>query len=414
MKKILFCFICIWLFASPFFSASAQQYLQATVYFRSGQSEIGKIYYSNWTVTPQEIRFISESGMEKKCTPSNVEKVEVKRNDGKFEYYKRAEVFVNRSSNKIADLESTSAPRLEKDTLFLQTLMDSKVSIHLFKDNDSDHFFIEKDTIKELIYKQYRPDPNVAALSENNKFRQQLLMLTYDDNQLKSTILAANYTRRTILKIVRSYNEHKGSEIFYEYHPESVKIRFFVGIGVSMSSLISVRSGYEVNYAVGEANKKITTIVTPAIGIILPVPRTNARFLLSNDLSLGKSNFSYDFEPVPPATFNPEKEQIDLNFIQLHTLLRWKAMDKRQRFFLTGGVFNSWIVRDRSRLTIGSAGGQYDKIQRKYDFGITTGLNYGFKQFSIDVRYQVGRGSSPSAYAKTALQRFAIILMYNL
>ncbi len=79
-----------------------------------------------------------------------------------------------------------------------------------------------------------------------------------------------------------------------------------------------------------------------------------------------------------------------------------------------GGLFNSWIYRDKSLLTISTVGGQYKETQRKYDLGLVTGINYGYKRLSIDLRYQLEKGRSNSSFVNTALQRFAAILMYNL
>lgn|GEM_PF-2411001 len=84
------------------------------------------------------------------------------------------------------------------------------------------------------------------------------------------------------------------------------------------------------------------------------------------------------------------------------------------KFFLMGGLFNSWIYRDKSLLTISTVGGQYKETQRKYDLGLVTGINYGYKRLSIDLRYQLEKGRSNSSFVNTALQRFAAILMYNL
>lgn len=404
-------FIC--LTVSVCSTVSAQTYLQATVYFRSGQSETGKVYYSNWTVTPQEIRFINDSGVEKKCVPGNVEKVEVKRKDGKFEYFRSAAVFVNRSSTKIADLEPNYAARLELDTVFLQTLLRSAISIYMLKENDTEHLFVEKDTIQTLIYKQYRPDPNIPVLSVNNRYRQQLLALMYDDAALQKSILAAEYQKRDLLKIVRAYNEHAGNKISYEYRRESVKVRLYVGAGVSLSSLTKVDYKDKISYKI-ETSRQPATLVTPVLGVVVPVPRTNGRFLLSNDFHLSKSDYFYDLTPNYPLVYDPKLEKIVLDQLQMHTFLRWKTLDKQHKFFLIGGMFNNWIYRDKSQLSISTVGGEYDKIQRKYDLGLVGGLNYGYKRLSIDLRYQLEKGRANTADINTALQRFAAILMYNL
>lgn len=385
---------------------AAQRYLPATITFHSGQTESGTIFHGNWIETPQFFRFMNQAGTEQKYGVDELKSVELTRKDGFTEYFECRVVMVNRSSNKLTELETGPAPRMEKDTVFMQTLLRSKINLYLFKEVETEHFFAEKDSLQELVFKQYLKEPNDPTLMKNNRFRQQLLALTIDCPYLREFILNVSYNESAIRKILLEYNKCKETAVEYQFKREKLKIHFYVGVGAVVASLRDIQTDESLLKAFHIIEKEPTVLITPVVGFYFPIPRTNNMFGVKADVSLRNIQYAYGYDYDPDAL-----EKINLTHIRLHTLLQWNAVNRRHKLFLQGGVQNSWLIGNENELTI--SGGN-ENAQREYEFGFVIGAGYGLNRFTFDFRYDQGKGYSTTAAITSTNKTFSVFLHYRL
>ena len=385
---------------------AAQRYLPAAITFHSGQTESGEVFYGNWVETPQSFRFMNKAGVEKKYGVNDLRSVEVTRKDGKKEHYECRSVMVNRSPTKLTELETGPVPRMVSDTVFMQTLLLSEVNFYLFKESEAKHFFVEKDSLQELVFKQYLKDPNDFDLMKNNRFRQQLLALTIDCPYLRDQILKISYEEKQIRDVLLEYNKCKKTEITYQYKPEKLKLHVYAGAGVTAASLLEIMNNNGSPYDIIENDPTIR--FTPIVGFLFPIRRTNERFQVKTDVSLRGIEYAYGYTTAPESL-----EEINLIHLRSQTLLQWNIINQKHKLYLQGGVINSWIIGDESELIYGSAGGEYETVQRKYEFGLVGGAGYSFARIGLDVRYDSGNGYTPSAAVTSSVHTISLFLTYR-
>ncbi len=404
MKNLLLPQLFVLMLCQPL---AAQRYLPATITFHSGQIESGSVYHGSWVETPQFFFFMNQAGTEQKLSVEKIKSVKVTRKDGMVEYFECKEVMVNRSPTKIADLEIGSTPRMEKDTVFLQTFLISEVNLYLLKQDGVNHFFAEKDSLMELVFKQYLTEFNDRKLLKNNRFRQQLLAMTIDCPYLKDRILRISYDEKQIRDVLLEYNKCKKTEIEYQYKPEKLKIHFYAGAGMAMASLreVTANTGFiQMPFEIVKKGPK--TIFSPVAGFLIPIPRTNGRFQIKTDVSLRRFEYAYGFE-------SSGIEEIDITHLRSQTLLQWNFINREHKLHIQGGVHSSWIIEDESVLIYGSAGGEYLTVQRKHEFGMVVGGGYVFDRIGLEVRYDRGQGYTPSAAVSSSVQTLSMFLTYR-
>jgi len=313
---------------------------------------------------------------------------------------------VNRSPTKLTELETGPVPRMVSDTVFMQTLLLSEVNFYLFKESEAKHFFVEKDSLQELVFKQYLKDPNDFDLMKNNRFRQQLLALTIDCPYLRDQILKISYEEKQIRDVLLEYNKCKKTEITYQYKPEKLKLHVYAGAGVTAASLLEIMNNNGSPYDIIENDPTIR--FTPIVGFLFPIRRTNERFQVKTDVSLRGIEYAYGYTTAPESL-----EEINLIHLRSQTLLQWNIINQKHKLYLQGGVINSWIIGDESELIYGSAGGEYETVQRKYEFGLVGGAGYSFARIGLDVRYDSGNGYTPSAAVTSSVHTISLFLTYR-
>lgn len=393
---------------TPLFS---QRYIPATVLFHSGQSETGSVYYGNWVETPQFFRFKDKSGAEKKYGPERIRSIEVTRKDGQTERFESRVVEVNRSPNKLSSLEVGPAPRMVKDTVFLQALLLSDINLYLLFQDNVQHYFAEKDSLKELVFKRYLREPNDPALLTNNRYRQQLLALTIDCAYLKDQILKSSYSEKQIRDVLLEYNRYKKTTVTYRYKPERIKIGFYLGGGLTRLSLLDVQpDGVLIVEPIRIFSRDEKFHFTPVAGFLVPIPRTNERFFIKTDVGLRNIEYAYGIETSNDTIV----EEIKLLHFRSQTLVQWNFLNRRAKMYLQGGIIGSWVIGDESVLNIGSVGGTYKTVQRTRDFGLVAGAGLTFDRLGLEVRYDRSKGYTPSAVISSSLHTFTLFLTCRL
>src|SRR5688572_12361665 len=135
----------------------------------NGDTVKGSIDYKRWDRSPTKITF-------KSVTQSIVySPLDIKSFTVTNEVYISAIVDVDRSPFKITELDNSPNPSYEKDTVFLQSLIQGEKSLlHLKDESAKNHFYIvDNGSFVPLVYKQYTIETKESskALTENLAYK---------------------------------------------------------------------------------------------------------------------------------------------------------------------------------------------------------------------------------------------------
>lgn len=126
----------------------------------------------------------------------------------------KADVELDITGGSAAAVSNGKDPVLEKNTLFLEVLLQSNASLYLYQDGSNYRYFYKvadkADKIKQLIYKKYHYQG--ATVAENTFFRQQLAIDVLCANDRNSKYANLGYNRSSLIDVFQEYNRCNGFE----------------------------------------------------------------------------------------------------------------------------------------------------------------------------------------------------------
>ncbi|MFK7747854.1 MAG: tRNA modification GTPase [Kordia sp.] len=198
----------------------------------------------DWKNNPTEFQYkLSENGEKQTTTIKKVQAFEIY-NAAKYE---RFTVAIDVSYQNLNDLESSDQPRWETQQLFLKTLIEGEASLYSYINGNLRKYFIKSNNVdvQQLVYKKYMATE--SRIGENNQFRRQLWD-ALDCGDLRKKIKNANYTKSSLIKFFKLYNDCKGTGIV-NYEARIKRDRFNISIkpGVNFASA-DVKSNFAPSY----------------------------------------------------------------------------------------------------------------------------------------------------------------------
>lgn len=384
----------------------AQNYLPAVIHFASGESQVGEIFYNFGNNSPRSIRFRDARGKLHSFDALAVRAFSLTRTDGHSEHYVGRQVWINRSPIRVAELETHPVPRMARDTAFLQVLIDGRLPLYSFIEDNRQQFFVEKDTLHTLIFKPYYRQADVRReISQNNRYRQQLLALTLDRPDLQERILKLPYQQGPLVSLLADYQS--ADALRYRWKPEAVSASWHLLAGVSRT---------EVGYPGLDFKPKLQ----PNFGIrlVLPFARTNNRFALQTDLFV-RGVRANAIQETATATVHYR-----LNFWQLrfNPMFAWAALNRPRRKVLLKAGFYTIVARidDNHREIV------YDDpaipAKTEYSFpkmrplesNLSTGIALAFPRTSIELRYDFVTNIFNSERIYAPSNAYSLLFSYHL
>lgn len=201
-----------------------------------------------------------------------------------YKYLSRI-IDIDRSSNMINDLSVHRAPKFQKDTIFLKTLVEGKANLYQYIDGNLERYFYSVDgsDIKQLVYKRFRGSNN--NINVNNQFRQQLW------NELKCGAISSgsiddlDYKKQDMVSFFIKYNKcHGQSFVNYEVKQKRDLFNLWIRPRLNSSSLKIVNS------ALSTRNTDFGNKIGFGIGVeaeyILPFNKTSGLSLLNRRIKV--------------------------------------------------------------------------------------------------------------------------------
>ncbi len=131
--------------------------------------------------------------------------------------YERATVKLDTSSTaNLNSLNENREPQWKEVTVFLEVLVDSKVSLYEYKSGNIKRFFYktENGTIEQLIHKKYTINEGIGPkLISNNDFQKQLWQSVNCGNKSIDDLLELRYRQKELTEYFTDYNNCKNNTI---------------------------------------------------------------------------------------------------------------------------------------------------------------------------------------------------------
>ncbi len=344
---------------------------------------------------------------------SQLKSIEFTRLDGLKERYVCTVVQINRSPFALSALDSDPAPLLQLDTVFLQVLIQSKISFFKLQQRNQLHLFIGSDSIRPLVYKRFVKDGvSSNKFMENNRFRQQLLALTKDCPQLQQRILKLSYNENPIHKLLIDYLLCKKIETDFLFKPEHIRPQIYVAAGIQYAApgLIGFDGFYFFTYP-----STVNWVPTIAAGLNLPIPYSKGGLWFVNELGLRKIDAQINY-----ANRNGIWDwDLQATHLRLHSMVRWNIL-KKERLFIQVGISNGFLLVNNST-EVRSSLGQTPVIKnvniRSYQAGYVGGIGGTYKRFTLEARYDQNNSLNPGTsfrFSGSNVKTFGLTLGYRI
>lgn len=240
-----------------------------------------QIKNEDWLNNPKEFKYKTDLNSEVKTLTINKVKEFGVLNIFKFE---RHLVDIDRSSDRIEELDSDKNPIFNKETLFLKVLVEGSANLYFYEDKGLVRYFFNKDLdkVRQLISKHYLLDAGGFAV--NNRFRGQLWSALKCEDISMNRLKRIKYKKSELLALFKKYNTCRNSEFVSYVNEKSKKDLFRLTIrpGVRSSSLAlrnsiysawdnvdfgknltSFRLGLEAEFVMGFNNNKWAILLEP-------------------------------------------------------------------------------------------------------------------------------------------------------
>ncbi|WJJ98152.1 tRNA modification GTPase [Algibacter luteus] len=298
--------------------------------------------------------------------------------------YVRSSVKIDRSSNKVDELDNERGPTFQEEELFLKVLVEGKSTLYTYVDIGLIRYFysIDKSNIEQLIFKSYiTPEYKIGT---NNRFRNQL----WDDLKCsdikKNRVEKLKYRKSDLVNFFVAYNGCN-NEKYINFEEKQKKDLFNLNIRPRLNI-----SSFESNFS----NSTIKNSLDFGFGL-------EAEFILP----FNKNKWSFIVEPIY-TSFTVEKstnggleDVINYSTIECNAGVRYYFfLNDNSKFFINTSLIYDLRINESTNLTT---------IYMAY------GLGYKYNdKYSIELRHQSPRrlGNDINVDSKT----LSIIFGYSL
>lgn len=412
------------LFAGFIFLTTAygqENYLPGTVIKTNGDTLKGFIDYRNWGVNPSDFDFRTSVGVHPvRLTVSEVDEFSVK-----DEVYVGAVVEVETSVIEESRLDYEPAPKIDIDTIFLQTIYKGDKALYYYmNDRGKENFYIKKDGRFELlVYKKYLSRQGTTSyVRERKDFVGQMNIYLSDCPGMRGKIENSTYTKNNLLRLFQEYASCTSSE--ESFHKKGEGVRFEIGpvAGVSLTRL-KFDSTNEAFDFLENTEFRPSTAFTGGIFFDLVFPRNQGRFSVDNELlfSMFKTDGSYEYIDFN----NTEKKfntEFDYKYLKIINMLRYKIPVGKNYIFINGGISNGfrlkeyqYVKKENTTSYSGTTVFEDEPLRNtsKFEQGLLAGAGIRVKKFSFEARMEIGEGMVSFPSISSRATRYYFLLGYR-
>ncbi len=337
--------------------------------------------------------------------------------------YKRFEVAIDRSSDKLNKLRTNKEPNYTTETLFLKVLVTGDAVLYRYAENNLTRFFynVNGSEVQQLIYKRYKIQNSKVA--QNNRFRQQLWSDVRCQTITIEKVEIMDYFKRDLERYFINYNNCKNPDFKVEVErrnlSEVLNLNIRPGIGLSTTTLERTSGAEEII----EYGSMLSLRLGVELEYILPFNKNKWSLFLEPTfkyLQVKDKEASY----TPPSSFSTVRTVIadlDYNSLELPIGLRHHFfLNDKSKVFVNAALVLDFSFNSKIDVDFRSTGA--NNLIDLYSFDISTSTNFAFgfgynykDVYSIEMQYQGSRGLLNDFVTwKSSYQSFSLIFGYTL
>ena len=325
-------------------------------------------------------------------------------------------------STKLKESYSNDSVKIV-DTVFLRVIIQSKLSLYLFTDNNfKDHFYFTTNTnnYRELIYKKFPVDINgIVYLKENSLYKKQLNSLMSDCSDALTRISRTDFNEKALFNLFRIYNTCLPENLIrFESHSIPSQNSFYLFAGLDITKLNF--TGSDIYY---NENEKFSNSFQPAIGVGVYIPTIRGQKKYSAILELAWKQYDSRSNSY---LFNYYEVDIHfkMNYLKFNTAFKYSHPGKIAPYInlgpsmslLLSSINTIHVFNHDPNLLPNYSREQFKKAYDsplKLSFGIFGGIGINYKKFSFETRYEKYTGFTSNA-ASSNTNSIYLLVIYNL
>jgi hypothetical protein len=371
----------------------SQTYAPAALTLANGAVLKGEVQY-RWPFVFKKVIIRQADGKEVQFDPIQVKTLEITRPDKQQERFVSRIVRVNVSSDNLSSLEEKIAPVMQHDTVLIRTVVQGLTNLYDFKDQHGKlHFFIERDSVEELIYKRFlRTGGGLGNVMENKQFLEQIDRYFKNCPAILRELPYLRYTQADFLKVFKLAASCNLTRNDYFLKKEGNTVDFQISAGISHTYLRFRDNAYlSTNYRAYNYKEQG---IQPSFGLLLEwyLKSTNKQMSLVNELGY----WAYDLKGrydhyYPDFVYTNE---IKKGVVRDGIMFRYHFFNNHPEnaFFLEAGVSAGLIVWDKST-TENNFNNVVTKsslttVDNKFEFGGIAGLGYKWNRVAVEWRVE--------------------------
>lgn len=333
--------------------------------------------------------------------------------------YKKFLAPIEKSPVRVELLSTNPEPEYEHEWVFLNTLVEGKVNLYLYRSGGIDNFFFWKDgKLEPLVHKSYLDGKDI---NQNNQFRAQLYNELNCGNKPAKDFRRINYSAADLINHFAEYNQCAQNEYkIFQKSRRRMKVNLNAKAGMDFSE-ISIEKGYDAGGSKFQPANSLR--VGAELELVLPFKRNKWAVLMESTY----------------RNLNLEEEYIS----RTNTQTTPTYLTLEHKYLTTSGGFRHYFYLNTDFIFFLNAVVSFDiplKTDIKFDrderypmdpelnaVGVNAypALGVGFnlwKSFSAEFRYEMereikGRNFVPTHYdldwsSKTS--SFSILLAYQI
>ncbi len=326
--------------------------------------------------------------------------------------YKRFNVKIDVSSQRLDYLNKDKNLKLIDKTVFLQLLVLGDVNLYKYEGDHFKLFYFNKegnDNPEILIFKEYLIDEKVA---ENNSYRQQLYLALNSAKVSEADFKKLKYSTEDLTNVFMKYNAsdtNKTVNFTKKQNKEVINFRALLGINY-LSSNIAFNNYYSNMDTNISLNSKIIPSLGIEIGYVLPFDQRKWEFFIApNYQNVNLSNTSIS-EPIQLYEIYPNGTKyfdglgtrtadykVSFTKIQVPVGIRYFLfLNKNSKVFLNVGFIFNALLNSNVNYSIKHFDNTNFLLSENTDSSKIYntanpffGLGYSYEKFNFEIRYDV-------------------------
>lgn len=403
---------------------SQENYIQGFVVNTDGDTIHGLIDYRNWGKNPDKISFKKQIS----DNPISFSPLSIKYFGVADEIYAGVIVETDLSRIKNGELEHGKEPKIQVDTIFLQSMILGAKSLYFYNTaSGRELFYILQDTtFTMLTYKRYLSDTKATYLSdtkatyikENKKYLSQLAVYLKDCPGIQRNFENLQYSGECLEKLFLIYYDCVEKPLTFHKKQEKLKAEFGAIAGLTLNNLAF---GGEESIDLKKLDFK--TDVSYSIGtyINLVLPRNQGKWSLYNELAFSpyKVENSYEYY-IGGIGYTYYTSTLGYSYLKLNTMVRFSYPFGKTSVFVNAGMSNGYALSETNQVNVEK---NYSSVinldspvlavTRLYEQGIIAGLGGKYDKFSFEFRFERGNGMSAMDNLDSKTTRYLFLLGYK-